>query len=71
MEIIIVIYDVYEMHNMVKKEIKSIRISGDNHTRLIKLQGRIQNEEEVVISMDDVIDILVTSYELGPKKSKK
>lgn len=56
---------------MVKKQIKSIRISKDNHTRLIKLEGRIQNEEERVISMDDVIDILVTSYELGPKKNRK
>ena len=65
------IYYIYEIHIMVKKQIKSIRISKDNHTRLIKLEGRIQNEEERVISMDDVIDILVTSYELGPKKNRK
>ncbi len=56
---------------MVKKQVKSIRLSEDNHRRLIILQGRIQAEEEEITSMDDVIDILITSYEISGKKSKK
>jgi hypothetical protein len=56
---------------MAIKEIKSIRLSEDNHRRLIKLQGQIQAEQEETTSMDDVIDILVTFYEISKKKSKK
>ena len=56
---------------MVVKEIKSIRLSKDNYTRLIKLQGQIQAEQEETTSMDDVIDVLTTFYEISKKKSKK
>ena len=45
--------------------VKSIRIGRDElHTELIKLQGRIQAEEGRVISMDDLIEILLLSFQL-------
>ena len=54
-----------------KKVIRSIRLSDDNHRRLIKLQGQIQAETEETTSMDDVIDILVTFYDINIKKKSK
>jgi hypothetical protein len=48
--------------------IKTIRLSEDNHRRLIKLQGQIQADNEEATSMDDTIDVLVTSYEINKKK---
>ena len=54
-----------------KKIIRSIRLSDDNHRRLIKLQGQIQADTEETTSMDDVIDILVTFYDISIKKKSK
>jgi hypothetical protein len=53
------------------KLIKSIRLSEENHRRLIKLQGQIQAENEEATSMDDAIDALLTFYEIGTKKKRK
>ena len=42
--------------------VKTIRLSDDNHRKLIKLQGIIQAEKEESTSMDDVIEELVKVY---------
>lgn len=48
--------------------IKTIRISEDNHTKLIKLQGQIQVEREEKTSMDNVIEILLLAYKMKRKR---
>lgn len=49
-------------------KIKSIRISEENHTKLIKLQGQIQMEREETTSMDDTIEILLLTYKMKTKR---
>jgi len=51
--------------------VKTIRISEENHTKLIKLQGQIQAEREETTSMDDTIDILLLTYKMKTKRRKK
>ncbi len=49
-------------------KVKTIRISEENHTKLIKLQGQIQAEREEITSMDDVVEILLLTYKMKTKR---
>jgi len=42
--------------------VKTLRISDENHTEMLKIQGEIQAKSGKFTSMDDVIDYLVKSY---------
>jgi hypothetical protein len=52
------IYDIYLIYNMVK----TLRISDENHTEMLKIQGQIQSKSGEFTSMDDVIAELVKSF---------
>jgi len=51
--------------------VKTIRLSDDNHRKLIKLQGQIQAEKEETTSMDDVIEIILLTYKMKTKRKRK
>jgi len=48
--------------------VKTLRISEENHRKLLKIQGQIQAKTGEFTIMDDVITELVEAYK---KKSRK
>ena len=42
--------------------VKTLRISDENHTEMLKIQGKIQAESGEFTSMDDVIQHLVKLF---------
>ena len=48
--------------------VKTLRISDENHTEMLKIQGMIQAKSGEFTSMDNVIEDLVQLY---IKKNKK
>ena len=42
--------------------VKTLRISDENHTKMLKIQGKIQAESGKMTSMDDVVDELIKSF---------
>jgi len=42
--------------------VKTLRISDENHTEMLKIQGMIQAQSGEFTSMDDVIAELVKSF---------
>ena len=42
--------------------VKTLRISDENHTEMLKIQGQIQSKSGEFTSMDDVIAELVKSF---------
>jgi hypothetical protein len=52
--------------------VKTIRLGRDElHTELIRLQGKIQSETGEITTLEDVIEILLLTYKMKNKKSKK
>ena len=58
---------VYIIYYMVK----TIRLDDGIHKERIIVQGEIQMETGEVTSMSDVIDFLLTTYDINKKKRKK
>ena len=48
--------------------VKTLRISDENHTEMLKIQGEIQAKLGIFTSMDDVIAELVKAFK---KKARK
>ena len=48
--------------------VKTIRLDDGIHKELVVVQGEIQMETGEVTSMSDVIDFLLTTYDISKKK---
>ncbi len=53
---------------MVKTSVKTIRLSEENHRRILKIQGELQAESGDYTSMDTTIETIVKEYNKVKKK---
>ena len=51
--------------------VKTIRLDDEIHKELIVIQGEVQAASGEVTSMSDVIDVLITTYDINKKKRRK